>query len=120
MEIKGESIEEVKEFSYLEKTMTTDGRMKKEMTIRITKAMNAYGRLYNTLWKIPHISLIKMRIYRASIIPILTYGTETWIPLKEDIDRLEVCQMRCIRSILGVSRRQRITNDDLHNVRNYT
>ena len=116
IQIKEEKIEKVNEFTYLGSNVSNDGKLQNEITIRVTKAMNAFRKLYETLWKIPHISSdIKMRIYRTSIIPILTYGSETWTPLKNDLDRLETCQMRCLRSILRISLKEHITNNEIRN-----
>uniref|UniRef100_A0A914X542 Endonuclease-reverse transcriptase n=1 Tax=Plectus sambesii TaxID=2011161 RepID=A0A914X542_9BILA len=52
-----------------------------------------------------------MRVFRATTIPALLYGSETWTLLQADSKRLEVFQMRCLRRILGVSLRDKLKND---------
>ena len=52
-------------------------------------------------------------MYRALIIPIATYAGETWTLKVEDMQKLNVWEMRCLRSILGVTRFNRIKNDKI-------
>ena len=42
--------------------------------------------------------------------PVLLYGCETWAITQVDILRLNTFHMRCIRSISGVSRLNKIRN----------
>lgn len=43
--------------------------------------------------------------------PILLYASETWTLLAEDMRKLEVFQMKCLRAILGISLRDRWRNE---------
>ena len=51
-----------------------------------------------------------MRLFRALIIPIAIYGAETWVLTTKEENKLNVFEMRRLRSILGISRRDRIRN----------
>lgn len=49
------------------------------------------------IWKKPNISLrAKIHLYATLILLILLYGSETWTILKQDLNKLEVFQMRCL------------------------
>ncbi len=44
------------------------------------------------------------------ILPIAIYASETWVLTVKEEDKLNVFEMRCLRAILGVSKRDRISN----------
>ncbi|BHF64407.1 hypothetical protein SprV_0200741000 [Sparganum proliferum] len=50
-----------------------------EVTRRIFKASQAFGRLQNTVWNRHGLQLsTKLKMYKAVILPTLLYGAETW------------------------------------------
>ena len=53
----------------------------------------------------------KMRIYRAAVIPVLLYGSECWVLSVRESERLEVFQMKCLRVILGITKKDHRTNE---------
>ena len=70
--IDGTTVEQVTEFTYLGATVTSDGRLDRELTLRIGKATGAFNQL-NNIWKNKNIGLkTKMRVYIAAVTTILT------------------------------------------------
>ena len=64
-----------------------------------SSSMNSMSKV----WSQTTLSLAtKLRIYQTCIVPILLYGSETWMLLKADSDRLQAFHMRAQRRILGV------------------
>ena len=110
---EGVQIDQVQDFKYLgslvqEKKVASAA----EIHSRIGQAATAFASLKWCLWKRTNITTkTKVRLFRTLILPILLYGSETWTLLKPDLNKLEVFQMRCLRQILGVSLRDRITNE---------
>lgn len=106
-------IEQVKNFKYLGSLIQeTKTAWVAEVQCRIGQATAAFASLKWCVWKKANItSATKMRLFRTMIIPILLYILETWTLLKTEINNFEVFQMRCLRQILGVSRR----NDSIRN-----
>ena len=51
-----------------------------------------------------------MKIFRDLVRPVLLYECETWSVTQPNLQRLKTFHMRCIRSILGVSRWNKIKN----------
>ena len=51
--------------------------------------------------------------YNALIVPIATYASETWTLRSSKTRRFEVFEMRCLRAILGVTRRERLRNEHI-------
>ena len=55
---------------------------------------------------------MKVKVYNTVVIPQMLYGAETWA-LKKDQRRLLTAEMSCLRRIMGVSRLQKIKNDEI-------
>ncbi|KOB70029.1 putative RAD50-like protein [Operophtera brumata] len=55
----------------------------------------------------------KIDVYKAIILPILLYATETWCLYKGDTKRLDVFHMKCLRSILRIKWQDRVPNTDI-------
>lgn len=115
--LQGEAIESVDSFVYLGSTFARGSVVaSKEIERRIGMASSQFGRLRQPLFGRQDVAIAtKMRVYNSAIIPILLYAAETWVYTAEDLRRLEVFNMRCMRSMLGVSLRDHIRNEDIRN-----
>ena len=81
----------------------------------------AFGKLQNTIWNNQDISRsLKIRIYKALILPIAIYGAESWALKQADRSRLEAFEMRCLRVILGVHLMDRVRNEEIRSRLNIT
>ena len=104
--IQGELLENVNNFVYLGSSVPDT-----------TKDIAAFGRLRKSIWSNRDILLkLKLRLYRALILPIATYASETWALTNTDEKKLLVFEMQCLRSILGVSRLNRIRNEEIRRI----
>ena len=82
-----------------------------DVSRRISLAAVAFGRLKDSIWNKRDIPKdLKVRLYKALIIPIAIYAAESWSLKIEDSRKLNTFEMRCLRCILGVTRRDRIRN----------
>lgn len=109
--IQGEPLEIVDRFTYLGSCVSSDCRVKHEVDARISKARIAFANLRH-LWRQKGISLgLKGRVYMTTVRAVLLYGSETWCLRAEDLRRLRVFDNRCLRTIAGIDRRQRIRNE---------
>ena len=64
------------------------------------------------MWSRKDISIqLKLRLYYALLIPIAVYVNETWTILKKDERRLNVFEMKCFRSILGITLQEHVRNE---------
>ena len=109
-----EPVDVIDEFEYLGSVVTSSCELDREISTRIRKASNSFRSLCRTLWYQKSIKLcIKLRMFKAAIIPILLYGSESWTPLSQHIKRLQGFVMRCLRIILGISVRQKQRNTDI-------
>ncbi len=55
----------------------------------------------------------KRRLYEGVHVPTPLYGAETWNVKMDERKRLDVFGMRCLRSMVGVTRMGRVRNEDV-------
>lgn len=111
--VGGQEVELVNSYVYLghEIRITRDNQTC-ELKRRITLSWAAYGRLSHVFRaKIP-ISL-KRKVFDQCILPVLTYGAETLTLTTASARKLRTTQRKMERSMLGVSLRDHIRNEDL-------
>ena len=79
--------------------------------MHVDKARRVFLQLYSTLWKRSEISLkTKLRIFQASIRPVLIYGCETWPVRAEDVRKLESFDHWCLRVIARIKWSDMVSN----------
>jgi len=92
--------------------------MDSEIKQRMVKAGGVFAGLRNCLWKCKEISIrTKASIFKASVLPVMLYGAETWTLAADDISRLSSFYMDCLRAIIGRRKcwRLKTTNEDVLN-----
>ena len=110
--IRGEKIEEENNFTYLGVSMRPEPSSGAEVAIRIAKAVKVFRALYHPLWKRRQVSVeTKIGIYRAAVLPVLLYGAEVWVLSVKESTRLEVFHRKCLRVILGITKRDHWRNE---------
>ena len=68
----------VKEFTYCDGIIASDGHIEAELQKRMSKASMSFGRLKKRLWNNCNVSIrVKGKIYRAIILSTLLYGDGT-------------------------------------------
>ena len=111
--LDGGRLEEVKEFTYLGSLMTDDGKCINDIKKRVGLASTVIGQLYK-IWKGKEITIkTKVMVYQVLVMPALLYGAECWTMRKEDERRLLTMEMSCLRRMLGVTRLDRINNEEI-------
>ena len=80
-----------------------------ELDARLGKAASTFEKLRSRVWSDQHCSIhVKIRVYVACVLSMLLYSCETWPTHRHQGKRLNALHFRCLRSILGVSSRDRI------------
>ena len=106
-------IEYVDSFQYLGSYTSRDGDVEMETRTRIGKAASVFQKM-SPVWKSGTISRdIKLRLYSSIVIPTAIYACETWKRTKKISQRLNVFHRRCLRTILGISWRDHISNKEV-------
>ena len=108
-------IEQVSKFKYLGSMQTPDLSVKAEVSNRLASAANAWLKLSKLhVWDDECISRgIKCTSYKVIVQSTLLYASETWAFPKQQMHRLDVFQMKCLRKICKVSLKDRIRNETI-------
>ena len=115
VKIDAEQLEEVTEYKYLGRLITSGNELSKEIGERITSGWRRFGDYSHFLRdkKIP--TCLKRKIMDTVILPAMTYGAETWTLTKHLERKLAVAQRSMERSLLNITRRDKIRNNNNNN-----
>ena len=111
--MQDQPLPEATEFKYLGSMLTTDGRVEAEINRRIQAGWNNWRKMSGVLCdkKIP--PKVKGKIHQTVVQPAMLYGLETVPQTKKTTQKLEVAEMKMCRWACGVTRRDRIRNDEI-------
>ena len=112
--INSKEIEETDSFTYLGSIVDTLGGTDDDIKCRIKKAQNAFRMLFK-VWKSSNLNVsLKLKIYNAIVKSILLYGSETWKITKQQENKLNSFNTKCLRKILKIYWPEKISNNDLY------
>ena len=75
----------------------------------------SFHKMWTVWFRGAHISLhLRLRLYSAFVLPVLTYTMGTWGLTKTELDRLDAHHRRHLRQIIGIRWPHRIWNDALY------
>ena len=108
-----QSIEAVKQFTYLGSVLSNDGNTEADVNCRIGKTSAVFQRL-RQVWSTTTInSKAKIRLYNTIILRTAIYASEPWKITTRIAGKLNVFHQRCLRRILGITYLDHITNDEI-------
>ena len=91
--------------------ISSDNSIDLEITRRIQSAASAFGALDARVWSQRGIKLAtKCKVYRVFVLPCLLYSTETYTLYRRHLKKLTSIQLRHLRSIMGLTWRDRVCN----------
>jgi len=109
--IEGVKVQQKETFRYLGSYMQSNGDIDDDISHRIqagwVKWRSASGVLCDK--KIPFA--LKGKFYKSTVRPALLYGVECWPVKVSQVRRMLVAEMRMLRWMCGVSRKDRIRNE---------
>ncbi|BHF68764.1 hypothetical protein SprV_0301180500 [Sparganum proliferum] len=112
--VNGTQLQVVENFPYLGSTLSRSTKIHDEVTRRISKASQAFGRLQSTVWNRHGLQLsTKLKMYKAVILPTLLYEAETWTVYTKQARRLNHFHLSCLRRILRLGCQDRIPDTDV-------
>ncbi|KAG7674209.1 putative uncharacterized transposon-derived protein F52C9.6 [Nannochloris sp. 'desiccata'] len=112
--LNGEEIKVVEHAKYLGSWYSNNGSIEKEINVRVGAAWGA-GRKLGPILRAKKVSIkSKVHMYQSLVLPILTYGAESWpltTALTAKLEHYHQCQLR---AILGLSWRDMVSNKEVH------
>ena len=109
--LNGERMEVVNSFKYLGSCFSSDGGVKEDVSMRVGEGMKTFGAMKN-MWKSRSLNVeVKRELYERIVVPTVMYGSETWGMKVEERNKLDVAEMKCLRSMCGVTRMDRVRNE---------
>ena len=112
--LHGEIIEPVDTFKYLGSILDDNGSTK-EILSRIAQTTASLTKL-NPIWNDRNLTLnSKILFLHSLVISIFLYACETWTISKELQRRITEMDFRCLRRLLKISYKDRITNIEVRN-----
>ncbi|CAH2208426.1 jg22159, partial [Pararge aegeria aegeria] len=113
-------IEYVEEYIYLGEIVSTTDAISKKIERRTTNAWNRYW-MFKEVMKSKDMPMkYKQKVFDMCILPILTYGSQTWALTQKLEQKLAICQRSMERSMLHVKRLDKIRNESLRKETNIT
>ena len=108
----GCQLESTQQLKYLGSILNNEGS-KTEVLARAAQTLAALAQL-KPIWRDRAISLrSKLKLLRALVLSIFLYASETWTLTAELQRRIQALEMKCYRTILGITYRDRVTNDTI-------
>ena len=99
-------------FKYLVAVLSNE-RSKPEVLSRIAQTTAAVTKL-KVIWTDKNIAInSKIRLVRSLTMSIFLYACETWTITADIERRIQTLEMRCFRTLLGISYRDHITNEEV-------
>lgn len=114
--VEGEEIESVDSYVYLGHLIAFGNQMDLEIERRITNSWKRYWSLKEVMKSKQYSTAIKRKLYQTCILPVLTYGCQTWANTRQQQQKLITCQRAMERSILGLTKRDRKRAVDIRNI----
>ena len=106
----GDSLEIVENFKYLGSWMEST---EKDFEIRKALAWSSCHKL-KKIWNSTLSRRIKVKLFTATVESVLLYGCAAWTVTKTLEKRINGCYTRMLRMALGISWKQKITNEQLY------
>ena len=112
--MNGQKLAAVDKFTYLGSTLSRSVHIDDETDARIAKASVAFGRLSSSVWERKGVSLAtKLSVYRAIVLTILLYASETWTVYQRHSKKLNRFHLNCFRKLLKVKWQDKVPDTEI-------
>ena len=112
-ELDGETVETVSDFIFGGSEITVDGDCSHEMKRRLLLGRKVMTNL-DSIFKSRDITLpTKVRLVKAMVFPVVTYGCESWTVKKSECQKINAFELWCWRRLLRVPWTSRRSNQSI-------
>ena len=102
--MNGEALEEVNQFKYLGSVIAANSGVEANVHHRVNEECKVLGALKGVMKNSGLGMNVKKVLYEKVVVPTIMYGSESWGMKVTERQKLDVFEMKCLRSITGVSR----------------
>ena len=120
MKLNGEELKNVDHFKYLGAVIDKYGTIDRDVDLRVQVAWSSWRKLTGVLYDLKIPLRLKGKVYEAIIRPALTYGSECWVMKVTNKRKIATTEMRMLRGILVVSRRDHMRNEEIQRILHYS
>ena len=113
VKILGEEVERVTHFKYLGTSIEEEGGMETEIAKRVGAGWMNWKKCSGVLCDKRMPVKVKGKVYGRVVRHAMLYGAETWATTKRQESRIEVNEMRMLRWMCGVTRKDNIRNEHI-------
>ncbi len=103
-------ISKVEKYKYLGQLTKFNSNMETVITKRISNAWKTFW-AHKTILKSKMKLGLKIKILESCVIPVLTYGAQSWSLTQRQVKRLQQTQNSMLRSILGIRLKDKVKNE---------
>jgi hypothetical protein len=100
IKLNNNSIKTVTHFTYLGSRIFYDGDATLEIKTLRDLASNSSKQLTNVWKSKPLSNKTKLSLFNSGILPVLTYGCESWKFTKVVEEKLNACENKCLRNTI--------------------
>ena len=111
--LNGDPLDELEYFKYLGSQLAADGGCERDVVHRMNEGYIAWGALKSVLSNRGQGIKAKKCLYEGVIIPTALYGAEAWGMRSAEWRKVNVLEMKCLGSLVGVSRMDRVRNEEV-------
>ena len=116
IEVNNNVLKDVSSFTYLGSTLTNNNSSDAEVVRRIQAASAAFGKLKSNVFKKYRLRInTKIKLYKAIVIPTLTYALESCTLYRRHFKRLTDVQLRHARELLNIKWHDYVPNVEVLN-----
>ena len=109
--LNGEALEEVDQFKYLGSVIAANGGVGADVRHRVNEGCKVLGALKG-LMKNRGLGInVKKVLYEKVVVPTVMYGSKSWGMKVTERQKLNVFEMKRLKSMSGVTRLDRVRNE---------
>ena len=109
--LNGEVLGEVDHFKYLGSVIAANGGVEADVCHRVNERCKVLGALKEVMKNRGLGMNVKRVLYEKMAVPTVMYGSELWSMKVNERQKLNVFEMKCLRSMTGVSRLGRVRKE---------
>ena len=109
--LNGEALEVVDQFKYLGAVIHANGGVEADIQNRVNEGCKVLGALKGVMKNRALEMNVRRVLYEKVIVPTVMYGSELWGMKVSERQRVNVFEMKCLRSMTGISRLERVRNE---------